>query len=168
MKHNLIYHAHITMHKHVLAGNDHAKYNTQLEALARDGINLRCDRDTLASLLPNTSSIAPRQPKQLEVNFVLPHNDYIVQCQCEVYSLRRISKDCFQLDMKFHNLSAEQDQALDSYIEAQLHNPEQLKQDQQTKQQASMKPTIKIDRTQVKWNDLSKFLKRENEQVQAA
>lgn len=168
MKHNLIYHAHIAMHKHVLAGNDHAKYNTHLEALARDGISLRCDRDTLASLLPNTSSIAPRQPKQLEVNFVLPQNDYIVQCQCEVYSLRRISKDCFQLDMKFHNLSTEQDQAIDNYIEAQLHNPEQFKQDQRVEQQARKQSAIKIDRTKLQWSDLSKFLKQESQEVQAA
>ena len=93
---------------------------TQFERIARDGMTLSCDRETLDKLFPNTVSIAPRQPKQMQVSFSLPGQSDRIQADCEVFSLRRLSRDCFELEMHFNDLSEAHFQSIDSYIEDNL------------------------------------------------
>lgn len=104
-KRQLIYHTHVPVHDEVVASSEKGEFLSRLEDIAKDGITLSCDRETLDQLLPNTLSIAPRQPKQLEVSFTLPEESSPIHSHCEVYSLRRLSRNCFQLAMKFMDIA---------------------------------------------------------------
>lgn len=120
MKRNLIYHTQIPAHNSVRTKSADGEFTTQLESIARDGMTLSCDRKTLDQLFPNTASIAPRQPKKLDVDFVLPGSGHAIKSTCEVFCMRRLSRDVFQLEMRFENLSEKDFEMIDRYIDAGL------------------------------------------------
>jgi len=117
MKRNLIYHTHVRANDQVVACTEQGRFETHLEAIARDGLTLTCNRETLDRLFPNTLSIAPRQPKHIDVEFAVPGTAHQVESRCEVFSLRRLSRDTYQLDMKFENIAEKHAHILDQYIE---------------------------------------------------
>lgn len=129
MKRNLIYHTHIAIENKVIVSSDTGDIDTKLEAIARDGLTLTCNRETLDKLLPNTAVIAPKQPKTLELSFQLDNQADIIQSLCEVYCLRRLSRDTFQLDLRFNALEEKHFEQIDHYIERSLRQLQpQLKQ----------------------------------------
>ena len=129
MKRNLIYHTHIAVENIVAVETSSGECNTQLEAIARDGLTLTCNRKTLDQLLPNTVSISPKQPKNLNIHFQLNDAFEAIQSSCEVYSLRRLARDTFQLDMHFNALEEKHFKQIDNYIENSLKQLQpQLKQ----------------------------------------
>ena len=86
MKRNLIYHTQIPVHNSVSTRTESGEFQTQFERIARDGMTLSCDRKTLDQLFPNTASIAPRQPKSMQVTFTLPGQQQNIKAACEVFS----------------------------------------------------------------------------------
>lgn len=125
MKRNLIYHTQIPIHNSVSTRTESGEFQTQFERIARDGMTLSCDRKTLDQLFPNTASIAPRQPKSMQVTFTLPGQQQNIKAACEVFSLRRLSRDCFELEMHFQQLSEQHERLIDDYIEANLKQIQQ-------------------------------------------
>jgi c-di-GMP-binding flagellar brake protein YcgR len=81
---------------------------------------LTCNRNTLDKMFPNTVSIAPRQPKKIVAAFTLPGDTKLIETACEVYSLRRLSRDLFELTMKYDDLSEEDYELVDQYVESKL------------------------------------------------
>lgn len=120
MKRNLIYHTRIPVNNVVATRTESGDFQTRFERIARDGMTLSCDRATLDQLFPNTVSIAPRQPKRMEVKFSLPGQQQQIEASCEVFSLRRLSRDCFELEMHFQQLDEQDFQWIDQYIETNL------------------------------------------------
>jgi c-di-GMP-binding flagellar brake protein YcgR len=120
MKRNLIYHTHIPVNNTVTTKTERGQYTTELGCLSRDGMVLTCNRNTLDKMFPNTVSIAPRQPKKIVAAFTLPGDTKLIETACEVYSLRRLSRDLFELTMKYDDLSEEDYELVDQYVESKL------------------------------------------------
>ncbi len=118
MKRNLIYHTHIQLGESItIRANKHDTVNTELEAISRDGMTVKCDQQTLDLLLPNSASIAPKQAVLLPVSFRLNQKDDEIDVQCSVISVRRLSKNIFQLSMRFREISAQNYDSINHYIE---------------------------------------------------
>lgn len=117
MTRNLIYHTHVPAKDCVIAQTSTGCVETELSAIARDGITLTCNRATLDQLFHNTSCIAPRQPKHITVEFDLPTSEQTLEINGEVFSLRRLSREIYQLEMKFETLDEQQRLALNTYID---------------------------------------------------
>lgn len=117
MTRNLIYHTHVPAKDCVIAQTSTGCVETELSAIARDGITLTCNRATLDQLFHNTRCVAPKQPKQITVEFDLPTSGQTLEIDGEVFSLRRLSRESYQLEMKFETLDEQQRLALDTYID---------------------------------------------------
>jgi hypothetical protein len=124
MKRQLIYHTPISIeeiNKSVETVNVMTENNTfvrtELKSISRDGINLTCNQHTLHRLLPNSASVSPKQAVQLSVEFDL---DKTVSADCKVVYARRLSKDTFQLELIFIDMSVDSSEALDVYVEKSL------------------------------------------------
>ena len=121
MKRNLIYHTHIQLGEKIeIRANKKSVTQTELEAISRDGMTVKCNQQTLDLLLPNTPSVAPKQAVILPVSFSLNQLDKVIDTHCSIISVRRLSKDTFQLDMRFREISAQNYESIDHYIEASL------------------------------------------------
>lgn len=122
MKRNLIYHTHIVLDEKVTIenGQQHCA-KTDLEAISRDGITMTCNRELLDQLLPNTASIAPKQPVSLRVSFALDRDREQIKADCHVVGVRRLSRDTFQMMMQFQDISEQHFERVDRYIESALN-----------------------------------------------
>ncbi len=119
-KRNLIYHTHVNVTDEISVQTGEG-LETRLEALARDGLTLSCNRQTLDQLLPNREVIAPKQPVNLLTCFQLYPGTEAIESYCDVISVRRLARDTFHLDLRFHALEEESYQLIDSYVNAALH-----------------------------------------------
>ena len=121
MKRNLIYHTHIQPGESILIrANGSESVETELGAISRDSLTVTCSQKTLDILLPNTSSVAPKQAVILPVSFRLKPTGEEIDAKCSVVSVRRLSKDIFCMDMKFREISAQDYESIDNYIEKGL------------------------------------------------
>ena len=125
MKRQLIYHTPIALDSRnfkaseasVLSGKG-VHERASIKTISRDGICLNCDQATLQRLLPNTCSVSPKQPVKLEVSFKLEN---FLQIEANVICVRRLSKDTFQMEMRFDNLETACESEIDLYIENSLY-----------------------------------------------
>lgn len=121
MKRNLIYHTHIPIVKEradkdtLLNG-----VRTKLQSIGRDGISIICDQQRLTELLPNPASVSPKSAVRFTSEFTLPGHDKSMSTECEAFYARRLSRDSFQMSLKFVALSAEHIAAIDSFVETCL------------------------------------------------
>jgi hypothetical protein len=121
MKRNLIYHTHIQPGENIqIRANGSESVDTELNAISRVSLTVKCDQKTLDILLPNTSSVAPKQAVILPVSFRLNQFGDEIDAQCSVVSVRRLSKDIFYMDMKFKEISTQDYDSIDDYIEKSL------------------------------------------------
>ena len=121
MKRNLIYLTHIQPGENIqIRTNGSEPVETELDAISRDSLTVTCSQKTLDILLPNTSSVAPKQAVILPVSFRLNQSDNEIDAQCSVGSVRRLSKDIFCLDMKFREISEQDYESIDQYVEKSL------------------------------------------------
>jgi len=121
MKRNLIYHTPIQLGESIaIRTNKIEAVHTELEAISRNGMTIKCNQKTLDLLLPNTASVAPKQSVALPVSFSLNQMKSVIDVQCNVVSVRRLSKDIFHLDMIFKEISAQNYESIDDYIESSL------------------------------------------------
>lgn len=129
MKRNLIYHTHISADTPVcVKAIDNHQYNGYLNAIGRDGATLTCDRNTLDSLLPNCSFIAPKQPAKLSISFQLDETEQDIQADCEVIYVRRISRDQFALELRFKDLDDQGFAKVDGFVGNVLQQGQRLTQ----------------------------------------
>jgi hypothetical protein len=118
MKRNLIHHAHVPISKErsekstLLNG-----VKTKLHSIGRDGFTIVCDQQKLIELLPNPSAVSPKTAVRFTSEFTLPGFDKSMMTQCEAYYARRLSRDSFQMSLKFVALSAEQIEIIDEFVE---------------------------------------------------
>jgi hypothetical protein len=125
MKRQLIYHTPIelnastykTNEASVLAGKGIYERAT-IKTISRDGICLNCDQETLSRLLPNTTSVSPKQPVKLELSFKLSN---FLQVSANVICVRRLSKNTFQLEMRFDHLDTASESEIDAYVDNSLY-----------------------------------------------
>ena len=121
MKRQLIYHTHVdTNHSEkiqvrVKANDINAKCN--LDRVSRDGLTLSCDASTLHLLIPNKSSVAPKDPISLNTKFFL---SYDIEADCRVIFARRLSKNEFIMELKFVDISEHDMTHLNEFIERSL------------------------------------------------
>lgn len=121
MKRNLIYHTHIPLGEKVtIETEQNYTTKTDLESISRDGITVICNQLTLNQILPNAASVAPKQPVALPVSFTLGQGERI-KASCNVVAVRRLSKDTFQMVMRFREISEEHFELVDHYIESILN-----------------------------------------------
>jgi hypothetical protein len=126
MKRQLIYHTPISVDKQnykesgasvlTLAGTNET---ATIKTISRDGISLNCDQPTLHKLLPNSSSVSVKQPVKLDVSFKL---ETLLEVSADVICTRRLSKDTFQLELRFSELSPSCEAEIDTYIEQCLYS----------------------------------------------
>ena len=121
MKRNLIHHTHIPIAKEradkatLLNG-----VRTKLQSIGRDGFSIICDQQRLTELLPNPVSVSPKSAVRFTSEFTLPGHDKSMITQCEAFYARRLSRDSFQMNLKFIALSAEHIAAIDAFVETCL------------------------------------------------
>ena len=136
MKHKLIYHTHISANdcaavSEVTTITDEGEYNLTLSAIARDGLTLNCDRQTLDSILPNFCSVSPRQPKVINTRFCLSKHkrksNTHIEAPCEVFCVRRLSRDTYQLELKFKSLAEEALDSVDKFIDRRFKDQTEAK-----------------------------------------
>jgi len=121
MKRNLIYHTHIQPGESIqIRANGSESIETELGAISRDSLTVTCNQKTLDILLPNTASVAPKKAVILPVSFRLNQSGDEIDVQCSVVSVRRLSKDIFCMDMKFREISTQDYESIDNYIENSL------------------------------------------------
>jgi len=124
MKRPLIYHSQIAVketkriHSQVdIFTLDDSAISTSLQNVSRDRITITCDQFSLHQLLPNHAQISPKQPVSLKVNFTIYEK---IDMSCHVISVRRLSKDTFQLDMMFNELDEHSEHLIDKYMNYSL------------------------------------------------
>jgi len=123
-KRNLIYHTPIRVGDTVSVRTQNQEtIQTYMEALARDGIVLTCDRETLDALLPNRNMIAPKQAVTLHTTFSLDPDQGKIESDCDVICVRRLSRDTFQMEMRFQELDDESYAMIDAYVDSALNRP---------------------------------------------
>jgi hypothetical protein len=120
MSKSLIYHTLINAQGEVLVNtSDKVAVSARMEGLARDGLLLQCDRKTLDTLIPRTTSISPKQSQILDISFGLAEVGKI-EALCEVISIRRLARDTFELDLRFSEVNDRAIHVVDSYVERNL------------------------------------------------
>ena len=96
MKRQLIHHTHVDTSQankiQVKVKSNGVNANCQLNRVARDGLTLSCDAETLALLMPNKASVAPKDPILLNTRFLLSLQ---TEANCRVVFARRLSKNKF-------------------------------------------------------------------------
>lgn len=121
MKRQLIYHTHVdTNHSEKIQVSVKSKdinAKCRLDRVSRDGLTLSCDASTLHLLMPNKSSVAPKDPISLNTNFFLSHN---IEADCRVIFARRLSKNEFIMELKFVDISEHDMAHLNAFIEKSL------------------------------------------------
>jgi len=130
MKTNLIYHTQITMsdehngsEKVSIEVSNKTAINAFFNTISKDGMTITCDQHTLHALLPNKESIAPKQPVTLPVTFSLNQE---IKATCNVICVRRLSKNIFELDMRFKDLAENDASSVNQYIESSLMKKQRL------------------------------------------
>lgn len=91
--------------------------NAEIKSISKDGLSLNCDMQTLASILPKGRSVSPKQPVKLNVSFPL---ESMIHCICDTIYSRRISKDCFQLELRFDEISEESKEMINNFINSRF------------------------------------------------
>tara|TARA_R110001599_G_scaffold59077_1_gene163877 strand:- start:13 stop:492 length:480 start_codon:yes stop_codon:yes gene_type:complete len=121
MKRQLIYHTHVTTNqsKNIAVKVKTGTENTIcfLNRISRDGITLSCNTEALHKLMPNKTSIDPKDPISFSICFTLDQN---IQANCRVIFARRLSKDQFIMELKFIDIDEQAMQNLDAYIDRTL------------------------------------------------
>jgi len=142
MKRHLIYHTQISVNDDQAKSNpvsiqlnDQSEVHSSLESISKDGLTLNCDQQTLHRLLPNNISVSPKQPVLLPVSFTLYEN---IDTMCNVVYVRRLSKDTFQLEMRFQEISERESDLVDQYVE------DTLKRKHAERNQQSLLPMAKV------------------------
>jgi len=92
---------------------------SQLDTISKSGIVLHCDQESLSTLFPKTPSLSPKQAVQFTTTFGLPEVGKI-EAKCDVISLRRLSRDTFELQLNFVNASPRALYAIEHYVERKL------------------------------------------------
>jgi len=124
MKRHLIYHTPVELNQTGI-GNDrvsigtntHASLNTSIQTISKDGMTITCDQHDLQLLLPNRVCISPKQPVQLPISFTLTKK---IQASCNIVCVRRLSKNIFQLELRFNHMKEKDEELLDYHIEKLL------------------------------------------------
>lgn len=119
MSRSLIYHTQLTTNGTVSVESESGSVSTQLDAVSKSGIVLHCDHQALANIFPKTPSLSPKQSVKLDVDFGLPEVGRVTTT-CDVVSLRRLSRDTFELQMNFAELNDRAVRAVEHYVERQL------------------------------------------------
>ncbi len=129
MRRNLIYHTPIPVFDSInVSAMRESTQTTQLEAIARDGLTVSCNRETLDRLLPNNETVAPKQAVNMRVNFSLPGNTQAIKAECRVVCVRRLARDTFHLKMAFVDLAEKHFDSVSDYIEQSLESHRQTHQ----------------------------------------
>lgn len=123
MKRQLIYHTYVNTNPsnkiEVCVNTDATETKCNLARVSRDGLSLSCNAETLHKIMPNKTSIAPKDPITTSVLFSLAEN---IEAKCRVILSRRLSKDLFIMDLKFIEINENAMMHLDSYIEEKLRS----------------------------------------------
>lgn len=120
MSRSLIYHTHLSISGNVsLKTTDGAKTEAQFDSISKSGLVLHCDQDSLKELFPRTPSLSPKQTVEMNVDFGLPEVGRIVSA-CHVTSVRRLSREKFELQMNFADTNLRSLYALEHYVERKL------------------------------------------------
>jgi len=125
MKRALIYHSKIAVKQtkrinsqvDIFTQGDSVAISTSLQNVSRDRITITCDQFSLQQLLPNHAQVSPKQPVSLKVNFTIYKK---IDMSCHVISVRRLSKDTFQMDMMFKELDEHSENLIDKYMNYSL------------------------------------------------
>jgi hypothetical protein len=99
----------------------------QLTNLSRAGVMAKCTPEMVKALLPKGAAVGPRQAVKVQVQFELPVisvQKVLIEAQCDVIYLRRVSRDTFHLGMSFTAFDNNNGQDyIDQYIDRKLHPP---------------------------------------------
>lgn len=94
---------------------------TKLQSIGRDGFSIICDQERLIELLPNPASVSPKSAVRFICEFNLPGYDKSLITPCEAFYARRLSRDSFQMSLKFVALSEEQTTIIDAFVAKHLN-----------------------------------------------
>ena len=95
----------------------------RISNLSRSGIMVHCSQDILDQIAPNQESVAPHQAIPVRAHFEVPvggNGSAWVDCQCDVVTVRRVARDCFQVGMSFTGFDNDGEALVDRYITEQL------------------------------------------------
>lgn len=93
---------------------------TKLQSIGRDGFSIICDQERLIDLLPNPVNVSPKSAVRFTCEFNLPGYDKSLITQCEAFYARRLSRDSFQMSLKFLALNEEQNTIIDAFVAKHL------------------------------------------------
>ncbi len=122
MKRNLIHHTQIPMTKEPVGKTTLLNgVRTKLHCIGRDGFSIICDQKRLIELLPNPATVSPKSAVRFTCEFNLPGYDKTLITPCEAIYARRLSRDSFQMSLKFTVLTEEQTAIIDAFVEEHLN-----------------------------------------------
>lgn len=120
MSRTLIYHTQLNVDGNVNVSDKHSnEVVSKFESISKSGIVVHCDKESLGTLFPKTPSLSPKQAVQFTTTFGLPEVGKI-DAKCDVTSLRRLSRDTFELHLDFVNANPRALNAIEHYIERKL------------------------------------------------
>ena len=91
--------------------------------LSRAGLQIECTPETLDQLVPNGEPVAPHMAIPVQVTFTVPvgeSDSACIRARCDVVTVRRIARDCFNVGMSFAEFEEDALPMLDHYINEQL------------------------------------------------
>ncbi|MEQ6884327.1 PilZ domain-containing protein [Salicola sp. Rm-C-2C1-2] len=90
--------------------------------LSRSGLHIECASAILERLVPNGKPVAPHMAIPVHLTFSVPGEagSICIRARCDVVTVRRVSRDSFNVGMSFAEFEDDSDTHLDHYINKQL------------------------------------------------
>lgn len=91
--------------------------------ISRAGLQLACDREAVAVVVPGSTLSTPMEMVQVQVEFALAargRSAANVRLSCKVLGTTRLAADSYRLSVQYLNVDAATFDLIDSFINAQL------------------------------------------------
>jgi len=122
MSRTLIYHTQLQIDgQATVTSRPKTEISMELSSISKSGLLLKCNKQSLETLLPKQPSLAPKQTVATEVAFGLPEVGK-VDAACEIVSVRRLSRDTFELQLNFSNPEQRAITAVEHFVERKLRS----------------------------------------------
>lgn len=122
MSRTLIYHTQLQIEgQATVKTSSTSDVSVELSSISKSGLLLKCNKQNLETLLPKQPSLAPKQTVATEAAFGLPEVGK-VSAECEIVSVRRLSRDTFELQLNFSNPEQRSINAVEHFVERKLRS----------------------------------------------
>lgn len=120
MSKSLIYHTQVEVKgEATLEADNKVATSARIDSLAKDGMIVHCDQSSLKALFPRSATFSPKQTTSVDLTFGLKEVGK-VETRCDVVSVRRLSRDAFELNLKFDIEDQRSAAIIEKFVERKL------------------------------------------------